>query len=142
MSRSASSATYTPWDEWRAEDYLSEYYAEVMPDEQFALAFLHESLERLAEVYTGIFLNHSLPFRVARLERMLGEFSCHGFVMHSNRSCKPLSLGQPAARRRVAEATCLPGLLLEADMCDTRVYADQPIATRIVAFVESLAGRA
>jgi hypothetical protein len=47
---SANNLEYTPWNDWRAEDYLSEYYCEVMADERFALAFLQESLERLPEV--------------------------------------------------------------------------------------------
>lgn len=50
MSEPAPRLDYSPWSEWRAADYLSEYYSEVMPDEQFALAFLQESLERLPEV--------------------------------------------------------------------------------------------
>lgn len=50
MSNSSSSLDYAPWNEWRAEDYLDEYYAEVMPDEQHALSFLCESVERLPEV--------------------------------------------------------------------------------------------
>ncbi len=107
-----------------------------------AVAGPGEPLEQLAGAYTCVYLNRSLSFRIARLEQFLREFSCDGFVMHSNHSCKPFSLGQPAARRRVTDDTGLPGLMLEADMCDTRLYADQPIALRVAAFVESLAGRA
>jgi hypothetical protein len=54
MSDAASCVEYTPWDEWRGSDYLNEYYTEVMPDEQFALAFLCESLARLPEVPLAI----------------------------------------------------------------------------------------
>lgn len=50
----AYSLEYTPWDQWRAEDYLNEYYSEVMPDEQFALAFLQESLDRLPEAEVAL----------------------------------------------------------------------------------------
>lgn len=49
MSSSASNLAYAPWSEWRAQDYLAEYYAEVMPDEQYALSFLCQSLERLPQ---------------------------------------------------------------------------------------------
>jgi hypothetical protein len=41
----------------------------------------------------------------------------------------------------------VPGLILEADMCDTRLYADEPIKNRVQAFLDlleaaSLAGKA
>lgn len=54
MSVKESSPNYSSWSEWKAEDYLSEYYAEVMPDEQFALAFLCESVARLPEVSVAL----------------------------------------------------------------------------------------
>ena len=70
---------------------------------------------------------------------MVRRFQVDGIVFHSNRSCKPYSLGQYELRRIVGERTGVPGLILEADMCDTRVYADEPIKTRIQAFMEILA---
>lgn len=50
MTNTLSCVEYSPWSEWRARDYLEEYYSEIMPDEQHALSFLRESLERLPEV--------------------------------------------------------------------------------------------
>ncbi len=41
---------YSDWSEWRPGDYLAEYYAEVMPDERFAMEFLVESLREVDEV--------------------------------------------------------------------------------------------
>lgn len=46
----APNVEYSPWNEWQAKDYLTEYYNEVMPDEQYAISFLCESLKRLPEV--------------------------------------------------------------------------------------------
>jgi benzoyl-CoA reductase/2-hydroxyglutaryl-CoA dehydratase subunit BcrC/BadD/HgdB len=100
-----------------------------------------EPLESLARTYLGIFLNHSLAYRAGRMAQLIRDFGCDGFVMHSNRSCKPFSLGQPAARRLVSQATGVPGLLFEADHCDPRAYAEEPIATRVQAFIESLEGQ-
>jgi benzoyl-CoA reductase/2-hydroxyglutaryl-CoA dehydratase subunit BcrC/BadD/HgdB len=59
--------------------------------------------------------------------------------MHSNRSCKPYSLGQYAIKRAVTERTGVPGLLIESDMCDARAFAAEPVKTRIQAFMETLA---
>jgi hypothetical protein len=35
----------------------------------------------------------------------------------------------------------VPGLILEADMCDTRLYAEEPIKNRIQAFLDLLEAR-
>jgi benzoyl-CoA reductase/2-hydroxyglutaryl-CoA dehydratase subunit BcrC/BadD/HgdB len=101
-----------------------------------------EPLESLARAYLDNYLNRTLAYRLQRAEESIVEFACDGFVMHNNRSCKPYSLSQPVARRLLAERTGVPGLLLEADMCDTRAYADEPIRTRVEAYLETLAARA
>jgi benzoyl-CoA reductase/2-hydroxyglutaryl-CoA dehydratase subunit BcrC/BadD/HgdB len=61
--------------------------------------------------------------------------------MHSNRSCKPYSLGQYDMKRLVSERTGRPGLIIEADHCDPRAYAEEPIKTRVQAFMETLSGQ-
>lgn len=101
-----------------------------------------DPIESLARVYTGVYLNRSLGFRLGQMQQLMQDYACDGFVMHNNRSCKAFSLGQPAARRLLTEATGAPGLLLEADMCDTRAYAEQQVRMRVEAFLETLAGRA
>jgi SAM-dependent methyltransferase len=54
MASTEACVEYAPWNEWQAKDYLTEYYAEVMPDEQYALAFLQESVARLPEVEVAL----------------------------------------------------------------------------------------
>ena len=62
--------------------------------------------------------------------------------MHSNRSCKPYSLGQYDIQRIVAQRRGLPTLMIEADMVDPRAFAEGQIETRIDAFMEIIKGRA
>jgi hypothetical protein len=50
-------------------------------------------------------------------------------------------LGQYELLERVSGRTGVPGLVLEADMCDTRLYAEEPIKNRIQAFLELLEAR-
>lgn len=45
---------YAPWSEWNPSEYLSEYYARVMPDERCALAFLVESIRHLPPVSSAL----------------------------------------------------------------------------------------
>lgn len=97
-----------------------------------------EPLEAIARAYTQVFLNQSLRLRAERMAQMVRDFAVDGFVMHSNRSCKPYSLGQYDIKRIVAEDTGVPGLILEADHCDLRLYADESLRNRIQAFMEAL----
>lgn len=100
-----------------------------------------EPILGLARTYSTVYINRSLQVRAEEMARMVERFQVDGLVLHSNRSCKPYSLGQYELLEEVGQRTGAPGLILEADMCDTRVYADEPIKNRIQAFLELLEGR-
>ena len=72
---------------------------------------------------------------------LITRFDADGFVMHSNRSCKPYSVGQYDIRRIVTEQTGRPGLVIEADHSDPRSYDDEAIQARIQTFMEGLKER-
>lgn len=91
-----------------------------------------------ATAYATVLLNMSLEHRAVQMARLIAEYNVDGFVMHSNRSCKPYSLGQYAIKRVVTERTGVPGLIIESDMCDPRTFAAEPVKTRIQAFMETL----
>jgi benzoyl-CoA reductase/2-hydroxyglutaryl-CoA dehydratase subunit BcrC/BadD/HgdB len=67
---------------------------------------------------------------------MVARYKADGLVMHSNRSCKPYSLGQYDIQRIVRERAGVPVLVMEADMCDSRNFSESQIQTRIEAFME------
>ena len=93
-----------------------------------------DPLAAIARTYTEVFLNQSVRFRADRMAEMIRDFGADGFVMHSNRSCKPYSLGQYDIKRIVSERTGVPGLVVEADHCDIRAYAEESIKARVQAF--------
>ncbi len=97
-----------------------------------------EPFECLARTYTSVFLNQSLEYRCQLLLDLIQRFSADGFVMHSNRSCKPYSLGQYDIMRQVSQRSGVPGVIIEADMCDSRAYSEEQVKTRIQAFMETL----
>ena len=92
----------------------------------------------LARTYATVYINQSLQVRAAMMADLVERFAVDGIVLHSNRSCKPYSLGQYELLQQVSERTGVPGLILEADMCDTRLYAEEPINNRIQAFLDVL----
>jgi benzoyl-CoA reductase/2-hydroxyglutaryl-CoA dehydratase subunit BcrC/BadD/HgdB len=95
----------------------------------------------LARTYSTVYINQSLQARAALMTDLVERFGVDGMVFHSNRSCKPYSLGQYEILDLVGERTGVPGLVLEADMCDTRLYAEEPIKNRIQAFLDLLEAR-
>ena len=97
-----------------------------------------EPILGLARTYSTVYINQSLQARSEQMKDMVQRFAVDGIVFHSNRSCKPYSLGQYDLLEQVTAHTGVPGLVLEADMCDTRLYADEPIKNRIQAFLDIL----
>ena len=95
----------------------------------------------MARCYTTVFLNRNLESKVENFCKLVKQYDAHGFVMHSNRSCKPYSFGQYDIKDEVSRRTGLPGLIIEADMTDPRAYADEQVENRIQAFIETLEGR-
>jgi bcr-type benzoyl-CoA reductase subunit B len=100
-----------------------------------------DPLEGLSRAYTHVYLNISIDLMVDRILDLIKRFSVDGLIIHSNRSCKPYSLGQYDIRRIILEKTGIPSLVLEADMTDARVYSDAQIKTRVEAFMETLQNR-
>jgi len=97
-----------------------------------------DPLEGLALAYTTAYLNISLDLMVERIQDLINRFGVDGLIIHSNRSCKPYSLGQYDIQRIIYQKTGIPGLVLEADMTDARVYSEAQVRTRIEAFLETI----
>ncbi len=97
-------------------------------------------MESLALNYLSIYLNISMDLMLERITGLIKKFEVNGMVMHSNRSCKPYSLGQYDLAQSVKEETGIPVLIIEADMVDSRAYAEEQVKTRVEAFLETLGG--
>ena len=105
-----------------------------------SLKYLKEDnfLDSMAEGYTRIYLNISVDEMAENVTRMIDKYEVDGLVMHSNRSCKPYSLGQYDIQKIIQQKRGIPTLLLEADMVDERSFSESQIETRIDAFMEVL----
>ena len=98
-------------------------------------------LDSLAEAYTRIYLNIGLDEMAAVVLRLIDKYEVDGFVLHSNRSCKPYSFGQLDLQRIVEKQRGIPCLMIEADMVDERSFSESQMATRIEAFMEIVQAR-
>jgi benzoyl-CoA reductase/2-hydroxyglutaryl-CoA dehydratase subunit BcrC/BadD/HgdB len=92
----------------------------------------------MGESYARIFLNSGTDIMAENILRMVKKYDAQGVVFHSNRSCKPYSLGQYDIQRIVQKKMGIPTLMIEADMVDERSFSESQIDTRIDAFIEML----
>ena len=93
--------------------------------------------EGMAEAYSTVILNRDLGHRLKLIRGMVEEYECDGVLFHSDRSCKPYSVGQLELRDRLA-AEGIRATVLDADHADPRAYASGPGETRLRAFMEGL----
>ena len=94
--------------------------------------------ELMAAEYLSAYINLGFEERIKYLVELIETNSLTGFIMHSNRSCKPYSVGMYRLQEEVTRLTGLPGIVIEADQNDERVYSDAQTETRLEAFFESM----
>ena len=112
-----------------ADTYTNAWTVEIDTDEPFT---------GLAQAYTGVFINVDLPTRMQTIRDMAHRFEADGMVLHANRSCKPFSITQDEVRAMLRDELGLPSIILDADMCDTRLYNQGAVQERVAAFLEML----
>lgn len=98
-------------------------------------------LDSMAQAYTRIYLNIGVDQMANQVLDMIKFYDADGFVMHSNRSCKPYSFGQMDIMKIVREKSGIPVLMIEADMVDPRNFSQSQVETRIDAFMEIIKQR-
>jgi benzoyl-CoA reductase/2-hydroxyglutaryl-CoA dehydratase subunit BcrC/BadD/HgdB len=105
-----------------------------------SMPYLDENdfLGSMAAGYSRIYINIATDQMADMVVAMVDKYSADGLVIHSNRSCKPYSLGQYDIQRIVQEKRGIPSLVIEADMTDARSFSESQIDTRIDAFMEVL----
>ncbi len=85
--------------------------------------------------------NFHLNKRVDHYAELAERYDLDGFVYHSNRSCKYLSQDIPEVRAAVTERTGLPGVIIEADHNDPRLYTIESIESQLESFLDLLNSR-
>lgn len=132
------------WYQLRPLSELFASYGACLVADTYTNAWARQHIDRdnpilgLATVYTDIYLNIDLEKMVEDIKGLVKRYSADGFVLHSNRSCKPYSLGQYDIAKTIQKDLGIPTLIIEADMTDERVYSEAQTRTRIEAFLETL----
>ncbi len=95
-------------------------------------------MESMARTYIYPILNRGTGHKLATMQRLVEEYHLDGAILHSDRSCKPYSVGQMGQRDKLIQEAGVPALLLEADHNDPRVFSEEQAANRLEAFMEMI----
>ena len=94
--------------------------------------------ESLARAYSQVILNNNLTHRLQLMQRLIREYRVDGLVMHSARSCKPYSIGQYDLKRGLSDRLRIPSVVIEADIADSRAFAENQVTSQLELFFEAL----
>lgn len=94
--------------------------------------------ESMVRACTYPILNRGTGHKLSIMKRMIEDYHLDGVILHSDRSCKPYSIGQMDQRDQFAGAMNIPALLLEADHNDSRCFSEEQVNNRLAAFLEML----
>ncbi|BBB33546.1 2-hydroxyglutaryl-CoA dehydratase/benzoyl-CoA reductase subunit [Thermotomaculum hydrothermale] len=97
-----------------------------------------DEFEVMARVYLSPILNRGAGHKLKTMADMVKRFNLDGVILHSDRSCKPYSMGQMDQRNKLIEEFSIPAMLLEADQNDENAYSEEQTVIRIESFFEML----
>lgn len=69
------------------------------------------------------------------------KYKIDGVVFHSNKSCKPITLGQMLIKDALKKELDIPSVVIEADHMDARNFSKGQFQSRVEAFLEMLQER-
>lgn len=80
----------------------------------------------------------SLHKRLELIMNAVRGYKIDGAILHSNRSCKPISMGQMDIQKVLAEELSVPSVMFDGDHMDGEKFSMAQFQTRIDAFMEML----
>jgi benzoyl-CoA reductase/2-hydroxyglutaryl-CoA dehydratase subunit BcrC/BadD/HgdB len=97
-----------------------------------------QPFESAARTYLHPILNRSTGDKLRKMLQVCENYQLDGVILHSDRSCKPYSIGQIDQRDQLINKYGIPALLLEADHNDQRSFSREQTTNRLEAFFEML----
>ncbi|MBU2648207.1 2-hydroxyacyl-CoA dehydratase family protein [bacterium] len=66
------------------------------------------------------------------------EYQIDGVILHRNKSCVPITLGQMDIKKELEQTLDIPSVIIDADHMDDRNFSTAQFQTRMDAFMETL----
>jgi len=118
-----------------AETYTSAWTMRMDPDRPL------ESIAYKSLVSYPLVSCVSLNKRLELIEKAVRDYKIDGAILHSNRSCKPISMGQMDIQRMLSEELSVPSIMFDGDHMDAEKFTMAQFQARIDAFMELLLER-
>jgi benzoyl-CoA reductase/2-hydroxyglutaryl-CoA dehydratase subunit BcrC/BadD/HgdB len=118
-----------------AETYTSAWTMRMDPDRPL------ESIAYKTLVSYPLVSCVSLNKRIELIEKAVKDYRIDGAVLHSNMSCKPISMGQMDIQRILRDELDVPSVMFDGDHMDGGKFSMAQFQTRIDAFMEMLLAR-
>lgn len=115
-----------------AETYTSAWTMRMDPERPL------ESIARKSLVSYPLVSCVSLDKRIELIKRAVTDYRIDAAVLHSNMSCKPISMGQMDIQRVLRDELGVPSVMFDGDHMDGGKFSMAQFQTRIDAFMEML----
>ena len=83
----------------------------------------------------------SIRKRREMVVRACRDYHIDGAVLHNNKSCVPITLGQMDIKRSLEEELGIPSVVIDGDHMDAENFSLAQFQTRADAFMEVLLGK-
>jgi bcr-type benzoyl-CoA reductase subunit B len=100
-----------------------------------------DPISTLAKNYAMVYPNLNFEQRAGLMADYMRRYHLHGLIAHGNRSCKGGVFGMVDIKEMIEQKGGYPGIVIDADMSDSRFFSREQIYNRIDAFLEALAVR-
>lgn len=118
---------------WTCEKtYTSAWSLRLNPDEPL------ESIAYKSLVSYPLVSCVSLNKRIDLITRAVRDYKIDGAILHSNRSCRPISMGQMDIGRVLADELSVPSVMFDGDHMDGEKFSMAQFQTRIDALMEMI----
>ncbi len=115
-----------------AETYSAAWSLRLDPDHPL------ESLARKSLMSYPLVSCVSINRRKEMVLKACRDYAVDGALLHRNKSCVPITLGQMDIKRALEEELGIPSLIIDADHMDDRNFSSAQFETRADAFMEML----
>ncbi len=118
-----------------AETYTSAWTMRMDPDRPL------ESIAYKSLISYPLVSCVSLNKRIELIRKAVSDYKVDGAILHSNMSCKPISMGQMDIQKVLRDELGVPSVMFDGDHMDGGKFSMAQFQTRIDAFMEMLLER-
>lgn len=95
----------------------------------------------LALAETQLFINRDDEVKRRVMKEFMRDYDADGFILHNSKTCWRNSNGCYGMKTQLEQETGLPGLLVEGDISDERLWSKEQTFTKLEAFSEMMGAR-